>query len=450
METHETQRGRLAFFDENLFDLSSLGRVGDLEDDEQGPVQRLVDYIENESDQLIPIISNGFRTDWILDDRFNRTLATKTRLLGVETPEFSYVEQRFARSWAMAFKDGFPFGIPSLPKPLARVADDFPDIQRATGDRLVVTLRELISAYEKAGPPLMRLAAYNHLAQVAQYRQIIPEQEGIDPQLDDFRTVANRQYLQFLKLALYHIARDDESVPRSLVRELRDLIDEYSFSDLAQDLGYPRFTEQYPDLLRRLAKLPVPLYITTSYHDFLERLLQAEGKKPQTQICFPRDEPKNLPWQHRLRDIEPTVMQPVVFHLFGYEKYPSSLVISEGDYLDFLTVMARDYDTKAPKIPLYIRDALSNSASVILGYRLLSWDFRIMFRALFNREGQRFLKYKVALHIDPQFEEAIQDNERARRYIAQYFKSAGFSSLQVGSTVEFVEALWKEWERRQT
>ena len=122
--------------------------------------------------------------------------------------------------------------------------------------------------------------------------------------------------------------------------------------------------------------------------------------------------------------------------------------MSEADYLEFLTVIANDNDSKAPIVPLYIREALTESAVLILGYRLLSWDFRILFRSLLNREGQKLRRDNVALQIDPKFEEAFLDDERALSYIRQYFKSARFS-LAVGNTVEFVEALWKEWERRQ-
>ena len=39
----------------------------------------------------------------------------------------------------------------------------------------------------------------------------------------------------------------------------------------------------------RLAKLNLPVYVTTSYYDFLEKALEHAGKQPRTEISYWRD-----------------------------------------------------------------------------------------------------------------------------------------------------------------
>src|SRR6266498_1240099 len=114
-----------------------------------------------------------------------------------------------------------------------------------------------------------------NLARVAQY--FLVEQKD-NPQ-------ARTKYLEFLKTLLLTIADDDKDYA-NLAGKLKMQIQEQRWSDIVQQLDYPRFPEGVKDSLRLLARLPLTTYITTSYSDFLERALEAEGKKPHTQICF--------------------------------------------------------------------------------------------------------------------------------------------------------------------
>ncbi|MFW9804937.1 MAG: SIR2 family protein, partial [Candidatus Thorarchaeota archaeon] len=335
----------------------------------------------------------------------------------------------------------------STPQP-----DAPPDIQAddGAGNGLVRQLTRVVRDLVRTEQHLRQVAQYNHLARVAQYRQLIPEDDRDDPlSPSSIRSLANEHYLKFLKWFLLQIARRDPAIPDSVSEELVLLLREgFSFSDLAQELGYPRFNEKYPDILRQLAKLPLPIYITTGYYDFLERLLQVEDKHPITQICFHRGEPSNVLPEHRtIHHYEPSINKPVVYHLYGFERYPASLVISESDYMDFLLTMAQDTDTQKPVIPLYIRDALADSDLLLLGYRLPDWDFRVLFRSLLKQDDSSTnRKFSVALQLDPGDQENIQDTARARRYLRRYFKSVNFSVV-LSSTVDFVQKLCEEWDR---
>lgn len=91
-----------------------------------------------------------------------------------------------------------------------------------------------------------------------------------------------------------------------------------------------------------LADLPFCVYITTNYDDCLMRALKHRKRDPRRQLCkwndslirekYPLDEP----------GFEPTVDEPLVFHLYGHYATKQSLVLTEDDYLDFLINTSSD------------------------------------------------------------------------------------------------------------
>lgn len=281
------------------------------------------------------------------------------------------------------------------------------------------------------------------LARVAQYNRTLAN----DPDQ------AKNNYLLFLKKTLLTLAEDDVAV-RDEVAGLRGQLFDLSFAELVTTLDYPRFPTGRVDPLRLLAQLRLPIYITTSHYDFLERLLRAEGAtRVRTQFClWNRDEsqvePAHRPDPHYI----PTAEEPVVYHLFGYERYPGSLVLSEDDFLDFLLAFVRDTNSAHPLIPHYLRSALEESSLLLLGYRLQDWDFRVLFRWLINFLHRRLSvlerMYSVAIHLDPQFQQGIADADKAREYLKRYFGSANFR-VEWSSIDQFISTLWQEWDRRR-
>ncbi len=115
----------------------------------------------------------------------------------------------------------------------------------------------------------------HNLARIAQY--FLVEQK--DP------IQARAKYIEFLKALLLTLTQDDKDYG-SLVREFKTQTQELRFSEIVRQLDYPRFPPDTEDPFRLLARLPLPIYITTSYYDFMERALDAEGKSPQTQVCL--------------------------------------------------------------------------------------------------------------------------------------------------------------------
>jgi len=267
---------------------------------------------------------------------------------------------------------------------------------------------------------------------------------------------AKRKYLRFLKEYLLDIGEEDEGEGVSdLAAGLRGQVDTLSFPEIANQLDYPRFEEGRQDPLRLLAKLPLSLYVTTSYYDFMERALQAEGRRPRTQICFLSGEPKNITPEHCSNpDIKLSNKEPLVYHLHGFERYPESLVLSEDDYIVFLERIAREgKDSHTPYVPFYLWEALAESSLVLLGYRLHDWDFRMVFLGLIKPITETRRKVSLAVQFDPVEQKTVKDkdNEKARRYLEHYFKPCKFR-VEWGTADDFIKDLytgWHEWEKKQ-
>lgn len=281
------------------------------------------------------------------------------------------------------------------------------------------------------------------LARVAQYNRTLAN----DPDQ------AKSNYLLFLKKTLLTLAEDDNSV-RDEIASLRGQLIDLSFAEIVTTLDYPRFPDGRADPLHLLAQLRLPIYVTTSPYDFLERALSAEGATcVHTQFClWNRDESQVEPTHRPDPNYTPSVDEPVVYHLFGYERYPGSLVLSEDDFLDFLLAFVQDTNSAHPLIPHYLRSALEESSLLLLGYRLQDWDFRVLFRWLINFLHRRLSvlerMYSVAIHLDPEYQKDIADAERARDYLKRYFGSANFR-VEWSSIDQFVSTLWQEWDRRR-
>lgn len=202
----------------------------------------------------------------------------------------------------------------------------------------------------------------------------------------------------------------------------------------------PKFDSTDPYVA--LASLPLPIYITTNYDDFMTQALKRLNREPKTEVCK---------WKRPLLDYEvsylldghiPNVANPSVFHLYGYVDNPASLVLSEDDYFQFLINVARDF----ARTPHQIQRAMSKSL-LLLGYRLNDWDFRALFHLLASCIAPNPGIAHVAVQISPVGNEASQDViDRVQDYFDRYFRlrqlNICISSL---TTSAFVAELKKRW-----
>lgn len=199
-----------------------------------------------------------------------------------------------------------------------------------------------------------------------------------------------------------------------------------------------------------LADLPLPVYITTNYDDFMVRALQSRGKHPRQELCRWNKDDKTREKYDSLpsifespdgSDIDPD--NPVVFHLHGHSGLAESLVLTEDDYLDFLVSISR---RQRDLLPPRIQEAMKGTTLLFLGYKLADWDFRVLFRSLVNMgrsSGYAHVSVQLITGGDVKSE---QDMEKAQQYLDGYFEGQGKIRVYWGSCRKFAAELKKRWE----
>jgi SIR2-like protein len=193
-----------------------------------------------------------------------------------------------------------------------------------------------------------------------------------------------------------------------------------------------------------LARLPLPIYITTNYDDFMFQALSLAEKKPVAELCR---------WNKRLADstmvsaetrrsafdegseFMPTPETPVVFHLHGSFLEPDSMVLTEDDYLDFLINVGDDRRL----LPHPIEKAFVQTSLLFLGYRLADANFRVVFRSLVNYLQRNFTRAHVSVQLAP---DGLSNDQRdkALAYLDSYFKELKIR-VYWGTCEEFAEDL---------
>jgi hypothetical protein len=218
-------------------------------------------------------------------------------------------------------------------------------------------------------------------------------------------------------------------------------------SKFAGRLGYPSLEQGRDDPLLILAELKLPIYLTTSPYTFMETALQRAGRKPRTEFCRWHPGLDNVPSGllsagQREGDMRcdhnepgapylPCSHKPLVYHLFGVDEYPDSLVLTEDDHLDFLMTVSQGRGKNRGVDPLHdiVKGALQSSALLLLGFSLPAWAFRSLYRGLIKPapEAKLYERY-CCLQLEP--------NEEQKRYLEDYLRK----------DAHFDEIYWQEVE----
>ncbi len=207
----------------------------------------------------------------------------------------------------------------------------------------------------------------------------------------------------------------------------------------------PPFDPNIPNTIQRtLARLPFPVYITTNYNNAMTRALEAEGKEPRRELCR---------WNRLLRDwasvfdaeegFEPDPSNPVIYHLYGSDESPESLVVTEDDHLDYLTDISK---SNHAVLPPRIRRALAEPSLLLIGHRLETLAFRVLFRGLLHAIQGLGRTLNLAVQLPPNSEILVE-------YLEIYFED--FADLRVkiywGDLTDFAEELdirWREFNEQ--
>jgi len=246
--------------------------------------------------------------------------------------------------------------------------------------------------------------------------------------------------------AEYHYPLDDSDdvarVARFLNVEYGDA--EYASGKYVEELAKlptPNFDDPN-EPYNILAKLPLPIYITTNYDDMIERALLKNQRDVKPDLCK---------WVKSLEDpsplaeqgFQPNVANPSVFHLYGYMQTQQSMVMSEYDYFQFLINVSKDPEL----IPKRIQQAITGTSLLLLGYSLEDWDFRILFHFLAGYLKNSTSKTHVAVQLSPS---ASTDDlkQRAQAFFDKYFESKS-PDIRVSweTTQGFVGMLRDSWQK---
>ncbi|HEX7829972.1 MAG TPA: toll/interleukin-1 receptor domain-containing protein [Thermoanaerobaculia bacterium] len=144
--------------------------------------------------------------------------------------------------------------------------------------------------------------------------------------------------------------------------------------DLAVQDFYEREASATTDFHRDLAKLPFRLCISASPDSLMfNAFAETEGKAPQKGYYGFR--PIYTP-----RLATPSPDRPIVYHLFGHHVEARSLVLTEGDLIEFLVAIVRG----APSVPDQVRSILADpSASFLfIGFGFHNWYLRVLLQVM--------------------------------------------------------------------
>jgi hypothetical protein len=190
-----------------------------------------------------------------------------------------------------------------------------------------------------------------------------------------------------------------------------------------------------------LAKLPIPIFMTTNYDDFMTQALRLAGKEPRREFC--RWNPAVMDASGGLTDddaYEPSVDEPLVFHLHGHLELVESLVLTENDYLDFLVAVSSDREL----LPDCVKEAFATTL-LFVGYSLSDWDFRVLHRGLVKNRPAALRRFSVTV----QLPRKDRRKRVAQDYLEKYFRQME-AKVFWGDATEFASQLARRWEGLST
>jgi hypothetical protein len=237
--------------------------------------------------------------------------------------------------------------------------------------------------------------------------------------------------------------------------DVHDLVRVSQFLALdSKDAVFPKeevlklFKDKAPDFTdplephRVLADLPLPVYLTTNYDDFMTQALKRRKKDPKRELCQWNGYVKQYPTIFKSNpDYTPTPANPVVFHLHGHSGATDSLVLTEDDYLDFIVNISNEPEM----LPPVIRAALSGTSLLFIGYRISDWNLRTILRSI-SRLEQSGRRISVATMLLPIDTSDPRKQEKAQEFLTKYYGNIAVS-VYWGTARDFLSELGARWEQ---
>jgi hypothetical protein len=137
-------------------------------------------------------------------------------------------------------------------------------------------------------------------------------------------------------------------------------------------------TTQPSALVRALAEMDFPVVITTNYDELFETALRDLGKSPSVRIYDRKGEEET-----GFFGGEPNFKTPWFFKMHGCVSEPDSIVVTDEDYIHW--VMRLGDAEKFQPVPLDLRTKFKEWPTLFVGYSLLDYNLRLLFRTLRRR-----------------------------------------------------------------
>jgi hypothetical protein len=204
-------------------------------------------------------------------------------------------------------------------------------------------------------------------------------------------------------------------------------------ADIVKGAKLPDRKEHADEPHRLLARLPLPVYLTTNYDDLMLQALAERRKDPMRDMCRWTEYVSNVPSVFdvaRNPSHSPTAASPLVFHLHGHAGVVESLVVTEDDYLEFLGNILE----KKELIPPRVTQSLSGTSLLFIGYQLADWNFRVILRGL-ARPG--FTNYAVM----PPPGGSGETTEKVQKFLTRYYGNLKIR-MYWGTAQEFLRELF--------
>jgi hypothetical protein len=201
----------------------------------------------------------------------------------------------------------------------------------------------------------------------------------------------------------------------------------------------PDFSEEN-EPHRVLADLPLPVYLTTNYDDFMTRALRRNRfREPKREICR---------WNAVVRKerslfddgYQPNPANPLVFHLHGHAEKSSSIVLTEDDYFDFLVNVSRDETL----IPPAVQRALTETSVLFIGYGLADWNFRVLLQGLSRYMERGLGRTHIAVMVPPNISNSEAQQKKAQAYLSNYYENIDVRVFW-GTARDFCTELAQRW-----
>jgi hypothetical protein len=186
--------------------------------------------------------------------------------------------------------------------------------------------------------------------------------------------------------------------------------------EIRKQVGAPNI--RVSPALRMLAALPFRISITTNYDQLFESALReteiAPGHKKQPMVRIYN--PKREDLDHA--PLDPRPERPVLLKLHGDIDLPPSIVITEEDYITFISRMASEHFHPIHK---NIRARMNSWPILFVGYSLKDYNLRLLFKTI--RFGLDNSEFPLSFSVDPFADKIIVSIfERGERRLVSFIQ----------------------------